>query len=299
MRRSILILPISLGVFEDLLTAVAHAFQAAADRVDRRSHAALEHGHREADRTAPRGWVASGRHRLVFDVAGQLVVEIEFLAVEIKGGRADLTIGKQLTDLSGLGMWKADQCLFGATQVEGGLVFAYCLLKAFDAAVDIRVKQSEESAKMVRIPLVRRGRHQEEVVGHLRQVLAQAVGVGLVVFATGAHLVSLVDDGQIPAGPQQAFAGVFDHRHPGNRGNDLVALLPRVLAVVGSQNVAADDVESLAELVGDFRNTLSMSVSVVRSVVVLVQVPAEFCPLELLVRSRCRRAMISSLVDPS
>ena len=105
---------------------------------------------------------------------------------------------------------------------------------------------------MVGIALVRRGRHQEEVVGHLRQVLAQAVGVGLVVFATGAHLVSLVDDDQIPAGAKQALAGVFDHRYPGDRGDDLVAFLPRVLAVVGAQNVAADDVEPLAELVGEF-----------------------------------------------
>ena len=99
-----LLLAIGLGVFEDLLAAVAHAFQAAADRVDRRGHAALEHGHREADRTAPRRWVAGGRHRLVFHVAGQLVVEIELLAVEIEGGRADLAIGEQLADLAGLGM---------------------------------------------------------------------------------------------------------------------------------------------------------------------------------------------------
>ena len=99
-----LFLAVCLGVFEDLLAAVAHAFQAAADGVDRRGHAALEHGHREADRTAPRRLVAGGRHRLVFDVAGQFVVEVEFLAVEIEGGRADLAIGEQLADLAGLGV---------------------------------------------------------------------------------------------------------------------------------------------------------------------------------------------------
>ena len=32
--------------------------------------------------------------RLVFDVASQLVVEIEFLAVEIERGRADLALGE-------------------------------------------------------------------------------------------------------------------------------------------------------------------------------------------------------------
>ena len=150
------------------------------------------------------------------------------------------------------GCGKGDERLFGAAQVERGLVFAHCLLKAFDAAVHVRVEQSEETAEMVGIALVRRGRHQEEVVGHLRQVLAQSVGVGLVVLAAGTHLVSLVDDHQIPARSEQAFAGVFDHRYPGDRRDDLVALLPRVLAVVGSQNVAADDVEPFAELVGQF-----------------------------------------------
>ena len=92
--------PVGLGVFQDLLAAIAHPLQAAADGVDRRGHAALEHGHREADGPAPGRLVAGGGHRLVFDVAGQLVVEVEFVAVEVEGGRADLALGEQLVDLA-------------------------------------------------------------------------------------------------------------------------------------------------------------------------------------------------------
>ena len=88
------------------------------------------------------------------------------------------------------------------------------------------------------------------VVGHLREGLAQPVGVGLAVLAAGAHLVGFVDDDQIPARAEQAFAGVLDERDPRDRRDDLVAFLPGVLAVVGPQHVAADDVELLAELVG-------------------------------------------------
>ncbi len=62
----------------------------------------------------------------------------------------------------------------------------------------------------------------------------------------------LVDDHEIPARTEQAFAGVFDERHPGNGSDDLVSLLPRVLAVVCPQHVAANDFKLLAELVRHF-----------------------------------------------
>ena len=47
-----LLLAIRLRVREDLLAAVAHAFEAAAHGVDGRGHAALQHRHREADGAA-------------------------------------------------------------------------------------------------------------------------------------------------------------------------------------------------------------------------------------------------------
>ena len=60
-RCSICSLPVGFGVVEDLLPPVAHPLQAAAHGVDGRGHAALEHGHREADGPAAGGLVAGGR----------------------------------------------------------------------------------------------------------------------------------------------------------------------------------------------------------------------------------------------
>ena len=48
---------------------------------------------------------------------------------------------------------------------------------------------------------------------------------------------------------EQALLGVLDPRDPGDRRDDLVLVLPGVLAVVGAEDVAADDLELLAELV--------------------------------------------------
>ena len=157
-------------------------------------------------------------------------------------------------------MRKGDERLFGAPQVERGLVFLHRVLEALDAAVDVRVEQREEPAEVIRVALVRRRRHQEVVVGHLGQRLAQAVGVGLAVVGRCAHLVGFVHDDEVPARPQQALAGILDQRDPGNGRNDLVAFLPRVLAIVGPQHVAADDVELLAELVGQLALPLERQV---------------------------------------
>ena len=72
--------------------------------------------------------------------------------------------------------------------------------------------------------------------------------------------MGLVHDDQIPADAEQAFPGVFDERDPGNGRDDLVAFLPGVLAVVGPQHVAADDLELLAELVRQFALPLERQV---------------------------------------
>jgi hypothetical protein len=55
-----------------------------------------------------------------------------------------------------------------------------------------------------------RGRHQQVMVGHPGKRLAQPVGIGLAVLARGAHFVGFIHDHQLPARPQQAFAGVLD-----------------------------------------------------------------------------------------
>ena len=59
----------------------------------------------------------------------------------------------------------------------------------------------------------------------------------------------LVDDDEIPAQRSRLSRASSTTRNPGDRGDDLVPLLPGVLAVVGAQHVAADDLELLAELV--------------------------------------------------
>ena len=67
--------------------------------------------------------------------------------------------------------------------------------------------------------------------------------------AVGAHLVRLVHDDQVPAAPQQALPGILDAGDPGDRGHDLVLLLPGILAILAAQHVAAHDLELLPELV--------------------------------------------------
>jgi len=92
--------------------------------------------------------------------------------------------------------------------------------------------------------------HKQVVIGHPGKRLAEPIGVGLTVFAGGAHLVGLIHDDEVPTGAEQAFAGVLDERDPRDGRDELVAFLPGVLAVVGPQHVAADDIELFAELVG-------------------------------------------------
>ena len=243
---------VGLGVFQDLLAAIAHPLQAAANGVHRRGHAALEQCHREADGAAAGGLVACGCHRLVFDVPGQLVVKVEFVAVEVEGRRADFALREELVDLARVRVGEGDQGFLGPPQVERGFVLAHGVLQALDAAVHVRVEQGQEPAEVVLVALVRRRGHEQVVVGHPGERLTQPVGVGLAVLAGGAHLVGLVHDDEIPARAEQAFAGILDERDPRDGGDDLVAFLPGVLAVVGPQHVAPDDVEFLAELVGQF-----------------------------------------------
>ena len=183
---------------------------------------------------------------------GQLVVEVELVAVQVERRGVHFALREQLVGEAGLGVGEGDECLLGATEVERGLVAPQGLLKALDVAVDVAVQQREEQAEVLGVALVGRGGHEQEVVGHRRKRLAELVGERLAVAGVGAHLVGLVDDDEVPARPEQALLGVLDPRHPRERGEHLVTVLPRVLAVVGAEDVAADDLERLAELVLEF-----------------------------------------------
>ena len=112
---------VGFGVGQDLLAPVLHALQGAADGVDARGHPALEHGHREADGPAGGRVVGRGPDRLVLDVAGQRVVEVELLAVELEGRGLDLALGEELLDLARLRVGEGDQGFLGPPEIERGL----------------------------------------------------------------------------------------------------------------------------------------------------------------------------------
>ena len=126
------------------------------------------------------------------------------------------------------------------------------LIEALYVAVNVLVEQRQEEAEILRVPLMRRGRHQEIVVRHLGQGLTQLVGEGFLVGAVSAHFVGFVDDDQIPVAPQQRFLRVIHAGNPRNGSDDLVFLLPRIHPVVGAEHVAADHLEALPELVLEF-----------------------------------------------
>ena len=84
---------------------------------------------------------------------------------------------KSLLDLAGLGIGERNQGFLGPAQVERApRARRIACLQALDVAVDVAVEQREEEAEVLGVALVRRGRHQQVVVGHLRQRFAQLVG---------------------------------------------------------------------------------------------------------------------------
>ena len=149
-------------------------------------------------------------------------------------------------------MRERDEGFLGSPQIERGFVLAQGTLQAFDAAVDVGIEQREEPAEVVRIALVWRGRHQQEMVRHLRESFAQTISVSLTVVGWSAHFVGFVHNYEIPTRPQQTFASIFDHRNPRDRRDDLIPFLPWVLPVVRPQHVSANDIELLAKLVRHF-----------------------------------------------
>src|SRR3989338_1949348 len=81
------------------------------------------------------------------------------------------------------------------------------------------------------------------------QSFTKLIGEGLLVCAVGAHLVGLVNNDEVPLAAEEALVGILNPRHPGYRGDDLVLLLPGVRAVIRTKNIAANDLEVLAELI--------------------------------------------------
>ena len=199
-------------------------------------------------------------HRLVFDVASEFVVELQLFAVEIERCRADFTLRKQLADFPGVRMRERDEGFLGAPQIKGSFVLPNGTLQTLDAAVNVGVEQREESSEVIGVALVRRGGHQQVVVRHLGKRFTQPIGVGLSIIRRSTHLVSFIDDDQIPPRPQQTFTSVLNDRHPRDGRDELIAFLPRILTVVGTQDVASNDLELLSKLVGQFTLPLNRQV---------------------------------------
>jgi len=87
------------------------------------------------------------------------------------------------------------------------------------------------------------------VIRHFGQRLAELVGEGLPIVRVGRHLVGLIHDDEIPPGAQEAVSRIVDAGDPRDGRDDLRALLPRVLPVVGPEDAAAHHLERFAELV--------------------------------------------------
>src|ERR1035437_9222678 len=99
------------------------------------------------------------------------------------------------------------------------------LLKTLNAAINVAVEQLEEKTKILGVTLMRSCCHEEIVVRHGRQRLTQLIGKRFLVRAIGGHLVSLVDNHEIPTASEQTFLCVFDTRNPRNGCDNLVFFL--------------------------------------------------------------------------
>ena len=127
----------------------------------------------------------------------------------MKLGGLDKAFSEEGFDFAGVRIGEGDEGFLDAAEVERRLVLAHGLLQAFHIAVSaITIEQLQEEAEVFRVPLVRRGGHQEVVVRHARQGLAKLVGEGLVVAAGGAHFVRLIYDNEVPVAAEEAFFGV-------------------------------------------------------------------------------------------
>ena len=75
----------------------------------------LKQGHRKADSATAGRVIRRCQNRLIFDVSRELVVEIEFLTVELKRGRPHLAFREEPLDLTGIGIRKRNQRFLYAT----------------------------------------------------------------------------------------------------------------------------------------------------------------------------------------
>src|SRR5206468_8999522 len=104
---------------------------------------ALEHRHCEGESATASAIVLGSLDGLVFDVPGERVVEVVFVAIQLERGRADLALGEELLHVASLWIGERNQRLLRAAKIKGSMMPAHRLLEAFHAAVDVAVEQFE------------------------------------------------------------------------------------------------------------------------------------------------------------
>ena len=106
-----------------------------------------------------RGVGGLGLDRLVLYIAGQRIVEVPLVAVDLEAGRPNVSVREELLDLPGVWIGEGDKGFFRATEVERCRVPLHRIFETFHVTVYVCVEQAEEETEVIRVALVRRRRH--------------------------------------------------------------------------------------------------------------------------------------------
>jgi len=119
----------------------------------------------------------------------------------------------------------------------------------------VTVQECQEELERLFVPVVGRGRHQQEVAAVAADDLAQAVALGALDFARlvgGAHPVRLVDDDQVPlVGGEDALLQVLVPAELVHPRDQAMVVLERVRRPGRRDHVAREEVELEPELLGE------------------------------------------------
>ena len=121
-------LTIAFWIRQDFLTAFTHSLQAAPYCTDAGSKAPLQHGHRKTKRTATSWWIMRGFHWLVFNIVGELRIEIHLNIRDLEIDGAHISIGEDFLRDTCFGIRKGDQGFLCATKIKWSTIAAHGLL---------------------------------------------------------------------------------------------------------------------------------------------------------------------------
>ena len=81
-------------IFENLLALLLHALERSPHGIDTGGKPALQHCHRESNRAAARGIFPCRLDRLVLNIPCELIVEFQFLVVDLERRCLDVSLGE-------------------------------------------------------------------------------------------------------------------------------------------------------------------------------------------------------------